>query len=206
MKTKTPRTTVTLRLPLHVPDLIKLAQAVVQALTGNAHFPTPVPPLAAVSTAIANLDAAETATKTRAKGTIEIRDAAYTALVKAMRDLKVYVQGVCDANPDQAATIVASALMNVRKATVRTKHDFIAKHGPTSGSVHLVAKAISHRSAYEWQWTPDGGKTWNAAPATLQAKTTIVGLPLSVNCSFRYRPVLKTGEADWSQVISFIVQ
>jgi hypothetical protein len=133
MKTKTPRTTVTLRLPLHVPDLIKLAQAIVQALTGNPHFPNPVPPLAIVIAAIAALDAAETATKTRAKGTIEIRDAAYTALVKAMRELKVYVQGVCDANPDQAATIVASALMNVRKPAVRTRHDFVAKHGPTSG-------------------------------------------------------------------------
>ncbi|HEX8792060.1 MAG TPA: hypothetical protein VF765_13990 [Polyangiaceae bacterium] len=31
--------------------------------------------------------------------------------------------------------------------------------------------------AYEWQYSTDGGKTWVMAPSTLQAKTTVTGLP-----------------------------
>ena len=206
MKTITHRTIAVLKLPIHVPDLIKLAQSVVQAMTGNAHFPSPTPALTVVSAAITALDAAETATKTRAKGTVQVRDKARAAVVSALRGLKVYVQQMSDANPDQADAIIASALLNVRKPVVRSKHEFTAKAGPTSGSVHLVAKAAAPRGAYEWQWSADGGKTWTPAPTTLQSKTTILQLPLGVNCQFRFRPVLKTGEADWSQVVSLIVK
>ena len=206
MKTITHRTIAVLKLPIHVPDLIKLAQSVVQAMTGNAHFPSPTPALTVVSAAITALDAAETATKTRAKGTVQVRDKARAAVVSALRGLKVYVQQMSDANPDQADAIIASALLNVRKPVVRSKHEFTAKAGPTSGSVHLVAKAAAPRGAYEWQWSADGGKTWTPAPTTLQSKTTILLLPLGVNCQFRFRPVLKTGEADWSQVVSLIVK
>jgi hypothetical protein len=206
MKTTTPRTLAVLKLPLHVPDLIKVAQAIVEAMTGNAALPNPTPALAVVSAAIAALDAAETATKTRAKGTIEVRNTARAALIAALHELKAYVQTVCDANLPQAETIITSAAMSVKKPPAHTKHDFVAKSGATSGSVHLVAKAVSRRASYEWQWSPDGGKTWTQAPSTLQSRTTILALPLAVTCQFRYRAVTKVGEGDWSQVITFLVK
>jgi hypothetical protein len=206
MTTTTPRVTAVLKLPTHVPDLIKLGQSIVQAMTGNASFPNPTPPLANVSAAIAALDAAETATKTRAKGTIPVRNTARAAVLAALRDLKVYVQQVSDANHAQAETIIASALMNVRKVAVHTKPDFTAKAGAASASVRLVAKAAARRASYEWQWSADGGKTWTLAATTLQSKTTIGALPLGVSCQFRYRPVTKTGEADWSQAVAMIVK
>jgi hypothetical protein len=206
MKTTTPRTLAALKLPLHVPDLIKVAQAIVEAMTGNAALPNPTPTLAVLNAAIAALDAAETATKTRAKGTIEVRNNARAALIAELHELKGYVQTVCDANLTQAGTIITSAAMSVKKPPVHTKHDFVAKSGAVSGSVHLVAKAVSRRASYEWQWSPDGGKTWTQSPSTLQSRTTILGLPLAVTCQFRYRAVTKVGEGDWSQVITFLVK
>jgi hypothetical protein len=205
MKTA-PRTIAVLKLPVHVPDLIKMGQSIVHAMTGNAAFPNPTPTLATVSTALAALDAAETATKTRAKGTVEVRNTARAAVIAALRELKAYVQQMSDADQAEAATLIASALMSVKKPAVRTRHDFVAKPGATSGSVHLVAKAASRRASYEWQWSPDGGKTWQQAPATLQAKSTLLGLPVATSCLFRYRAVTRVGEGDWSQVISFIVK
>ena len=62
------------------------------------------------------------------------------------------------------------------------------------------------RSAYLWEYSLDGGKTWIAAPATLQAKTTIAGLTPGATVQFRYQPVSKTGEGDWSQIVSFLVK
>jgi hypothetical protein len=40
----------------------------------------------------------------------------------------------------------------------------------------VVAASAARRASYEWEYSTDGGKTWIAAPATLQAKTKISGL------------------------------
>jgi hypothetical protein len=206
MTTTQHRTIAVLKLPTHVPDLIKVGQSIVQAMTGNAALPSPTPPLAAVSAALAALDAAETATKTRAKGTVAARNTVRAAVISTLHELKAYVQQASDADPSQAESIITGAAMSVKKASLRPKTDFAAKAGATSGSVHLVAKAAAHRASYEWQSSADGGKTWQSAPATLQAKATVTGLPPATTCLFRYRPVTKVGEGDWSQVVSFIVK
>ena len=44
------------------------------------------------------------------------------------------------------------------------------------------------------------------APATLQAKTTVTGLTPGATVEFRYRPVTKTGEGNWSQTVQLIVK
>jgi hypothetical protein len=195
-----------IKLPLPVVALIKFTQALIAAMTGNAFFPTPNPPIPVVAKALALLDTTETATKTRAKGTVAARNAARLALVSDLHAWKAYVQQVADANPEQAAAIIASAGMTVRKATARTKLPFAAKFGPTSGTVHLTAKSAAVRASYDWAWSADGGKTWTEVSPTLQAKTTITGLPVATNCFFRYRPVTKAGAGDWSLPTALIVK
>jgi hypothetical protein len=41
---------------------------------------------------------------------------------------------------------------------------------------------------------------------TLQAKTTIAGLVPGSTAQFKYRAVTRTGEGDWSQPVSLLVQ
>lgn len=199
------RTLVASKLPLPVPALIKMAQAIVAALTGNAHFPTPNPPLATLSAALAALVAAETATETRAKGTVPTRNAARTQLISDLRAATAYVQQIADANPEQADAIIASAGLAVRKSASHAKPTFSVRQGPTSGSVKLAARAAALRASYEWESSIDGGKTWTPAPPTLQAKTAVSGLPVGTVVQFRYRAVTKTGAADWSQATSLLV-
>jgi hypothetical protein len=69
----------------------------------------------------------------------------------------------------------------------------------------VVAASAARRASYEWQYSADGGKTWITAPATLQAKTKISGLAQEATVQFKYRAVTKTGEGDWSQVVSLMV-
>ena len=52
----------------------------------------------------------------------------------------------------------------------------------------------------------DGGKTWVSAPSSLQAKTTVTGLPVGTSVLFRYRTLTKTGEGDWSQGLALLVK
>jgi cation transport regulator ChaB len=89
--------------------------------------------------------------------------------------------------------------MAVKKLTARNKADLAVTPGPVPGTAHLVAKSAGHRSAYEWQYSLDQ-KTWTAMPVTLQAKTDVSGLTSGTTYAFRFRPVLKAGEATWSQV------
>ena len=70
----------------------------------------------------------------------------------------------------------------------------------------LVTDSAGHRASYEWQYSTDGGKTWVDAAVTLQAKTTMPGLTAGSTVEFKYRPVTKTGEGDWSQAVSLIVK
>jgi hypothetical protein len=116
------------------------------------------------------------------------------------------VQAVADASPEDGATIIESAGFAVRKIPVRAARVFSAKLGPVSGSAKLTAAISARRASYEWQYSTDGGKTWVSASASLQAKTTILGLPAGNSVMFRYKTVTKTGEGDWSQAIALLVK
>ena len=200
------RAIVTLKLPRKVPELIKLAQAIVTAMTGNPNYPTPEPPLATVTGAINDLAVAETATQARTHGAAATRNDKLATVVQLLEQLKAYIQKTADANMENGAAIIQSAGVNVRKPAVRAPRTFEAKPGAVSGSVKLVAASAARRASYEWQFSVDGGKTWQVAPVTLQAKTTVMGLTPGATVTFRYRGVTKAGEGDWSQLITAIVK
>ena len=200
------RSLVSLKLPSPIPDLITFAEGVVRSLTGNPSFPTPTPTIAAISAAIADLQSAQAAALSRAKGTAVVRDEKKTVLIRLLQQLKGYVQTVADANLENSASIITSAGLAVRKAITRAPRVFAAESGTVSGSVKLLVPSAGHRSGYEWSYSTDGGHTWVQAPFTLQAKTVITGLGPATTVQFRHRAVTKGGEGDWSQVISFIVR
>jgi hypothetical protein len=195
-----------LKLPKSVPALLTFAQAILTAMTGNPSFPSPVPALAMVAAAIAALHAAESAALARTKGAVADRDDKRAALVALLKQWLPYVQTVADADVETAATVIQSAGISVKKTAVRKPRVFAAEQGAMSGSAKLVAASAGRRASYEWQYSTDGGKTWVIAPASLQAKTTVVGLTPGATVEFRYRPVTKTGEGNWSQTVQLIVK
>ena len=194
-----------LNLPTRVQPVITYARAIVTAMTANPHFPAPVPALTAVTTATDDLQVAETAALTRAKGTFAIRNEKRAALVTLLKQLLGYVQTVADADVETGTSIIESAGIAVKKAAVRKPRVFEARPGPVSGSVKVIAPTAGGRAFYEWEYSLDGGKTWVTAPATMQATTTVAGLTPGATVQFRYRPGTKNGEGDWSQPVSLIV-
>jgi hypothetical protein len=208
MNTNNPvhRTIATLKFPHPVLALIALARAIVQALTGNTSFPNPDPPLATVTSAIADVEAAQALVQTRAKGAVEARNTKRASLVALLRGLLAYVQKVADADLTHAPELIASAGMRTRKVVVRVRRVFAAKHGTMSGSVSLVSPTGGKRAGYEWQYSADGGKTWQEARATLRASTTITGLVPGSTYLFRGRVVDKKGDTDWCPPVSLMVQ
>ena len=206
--TKTaPHSLVSLKLPTVVGLLISFARAIIQALTGAPAFPNPAPTLVALSAATNDLEIAQSAAHSRVNGAVEIRNEKRAALLTLLSELKAYVQTVANAGPSEhSAAIIKSAGMDVRKTAVRKPRVFAAIQGSVSGSVKLVAPSAGPRAAYDWQWSTDGGKTWQLAPSTVQARTSMIGLTPGSTVLFRYRAVTKTGETDWSESFSFIVK
>jgi hypothetical protein len=204
--TVTHRALAILKLPKRMSNMITYAQGIVTALNDNPSFKTPSPTLAEVTTAINDLQTAETAAATRAKGTNTARNDKRTALLKLLQQLRSYVQSVADSNAEKAATLITNAGMVVRKTPVHKPRVFTAEPGAVSGSAKLTAVSAGPRACYDWESSLDGGKTWVAAASTLQAKTTLVGFTPGVTVMFRFRPVTKTGEGNWSQPVSLIVR
>jgi len=201
------RATITLDLPKKNADLVLFANNVVQKLTNNPSFPNPTPTLAALTAAVADLQAAETAALSRAKGAATVRNGKRAVLVSLLQQLRGYAQSVADATPENGAAIIESAGLAVRKITAHGKRAFAAKPGALSGSATVTAATAGPRSSYEWQYSTDGGKTWVTAPATTQGKTTIAGLPTGSTVQFRYLAVTpKGGQGDWSQAVSLLVK
>ena len=200
------RSIVVLKLPAKVPALISLATGIVRGVTGNPAFPNPVPPLATVSQAITDLQAAEASAQAKTRGAVATRNAMRAALVTLLDQLKAYVQQVADADRANSEAIIQGAAMTVKKTAIRQKQTFLAKAGSVTGSVKLVAQSVARRASYEWQLSADGGKTWMVAPSTLQTKTTLSNLAVGTTYMFRYRAVTKAGEGDWSQPVAMLVK
>jgi hypothetical protein len=203
---KVHRSVASLKLPGVISLLITYVQGILKAMSGNPTFPSPNPPLTAVSSAVSDLQIAETAAvTTRAKGTVATRNEKRAALVALLDQLRSYVQSIADATPENAPSIIESAGLAIKKTPVHAPHVFSAKAATVSGSVKLTAPIAGKRAAYLWQYSTDGGKTWLDVSPTLQAKTTVTSLPSGTTVQFRCRSIIKGGASDWSAPISMLV-
>jgi hypothetical protein len=195
-----------LNLPKQINQLLGIARAIAQALNGNKSFLNPDPAVAVISAAADDLEAAEADVKGGAKNAIPTRDAKAATLVSLLEQERGYVQKTANADPANADVLIQSAAMNVKKVPTHAPRVFGAKQGAVSGSAALVTPSAGRRSSYDWEYSADGGKTWQAASSTLQAKTVLLGLQSGVSYAFRYRTVTKSGVSDWSVPTTLVVK
>jgi hypothetical protein len=193
---------VVLALPRNgVAALIERMNAIIAAMSAHtATFTTPPIAFSVAASHVAALETAQTATKARTPGSIATRDAARLLVLADAKQLHAYVQLLVNTSPTQAANIAADAAMTLRKRSAHPKQDLTVKQG-TSGVAHLSAKSVRGAVSHEWQFSTDGGKTWNSASPTAQARTTIGNLPPGV-VQFRQRALTRKGPGDWTPPLS----
>jgi hypothetical protein len=198
------RTLVVTKLPRSVPPLLSAARAIVAAMSGNPSFLRPDPTLATVTAAILALNDAETALQSKTRGTRAARDERRRALRARLDELRLYVQRVANADPENAVAIIESAGMSVKRRAVQVKPPFAVKAGSVSGSVALRAIAAGDRARYEWQSSLDRAE-WRDASATNRANTVIANLIPGKTYWFRIRIGTPEGQGDWSTPVSSVV-
>ena len=93
---------------------------------------------------VTTYDTAQIATKTRAAGTVGVRNAAKTALKAGIRGVVSSVQLAADADPENAEAIITSTSLSVRKTAIRIKAPFAVKQGAVSGSVILSVRSAGN--------------------------------------------------------------
>jgi hypothetical protein len=195
-----------LLLPSRVADLIILANRIVASMTGNAYFPSPPRQLSDVVDDILALSLAATAAGTRTRGAVQARNVKRSVVISDLQALQAYVQQIADLDTGgEAEVIIQSAGMSVHKRTPRTKAPLEARQGGVSGMVLIIAKALAFRASYQWQWSSDK-TSWSSLPPTLAARTSVSGLTAGTVYYFRFKGLLKTGETDWSQIVSLLVK
>ena len=194
------------KLPTTGQGLTTFCHALLAGLTGNAHVPNPNPSLAVFTDLATKYDTAQTATKTRAAGTVGVRNAAKTALKAGIRATVASVQQAADGDPENAEAIITSTSLSVRKTAVRIKAPFAVKQGTVSGSIILTVRSAGKHASYDWEMSIDGAKTWTALSSTTQTKTTVTALPVGTNVMFRFRSLTPKGQGDWSQPLGILVK
>ena len=125
-----------------------------------------------------------------------------------LQQLRAYVEAIATANLENAASIVESAGMYLKRTRGPARRVFSARPGRVSGEVDLVAPSAGDRAGYEFQYSLDGGVTWLGLPEpfTNKASVTVRGLKRGSTVHFRYRSTKKGVTGDWSDTVAIIAE
>jgi hypothetical protein len=198
---------VVLKAPREAAPLLIFARAVHGGMSEHATtFTKPDPSLLELQALIDDLHAKQVAMEHGGLGVAAKRDLALKALRAGLMKERVYVEMVCLADPKNAATIAAWAMMRLRAHAVSEKTDFELRPGPLSGTVAAIVKALEKAVSYEWRHRIKGTTDWTTAPTTLQADTVLTDLTPGTTIEVQFRALLRHSIlVDWSRTETIIV-
>jgi hypothetical protein len=193
-----------LKLAKRINNVVAFAQHVVLSMTDNPDFPEPTPPLSVVQSDIDSLARAQAAVLSRTSGSTSARDARLALLRLHLQALRSYVQVVANGlKATEAARVIASSGLAVKRRGVHPKQAASALPGPVSGAVLLTAPFANKRAAYSWEYA-EGAAEWTALSDTMQASTTIEALTPGRLYRFRVRARTSAGIGDWTEPVVFL--
>jgi len=200
---KTPHLIVALNFPKGINESIGYSKTISEDMTDNVYFSASVAKLALLKTQIVTLDNVETSfCAIPPSVTIEVRDAALAKVKETLHSLKADVQEVANASPQDAAIIIASSGMAIKKSTSHGNQKNSVIDGKAEGSVILKAET---RGPHDWRWSIDG-INWTTK-STRSSHTKVANLIPGELYQFQNRPILsKEQESKWSQIIKFRVR
>lgn len=191
---------------LSVPQLLELAKQITKAMTGNASFPTPNPPLAQITTIADNLDTARQdalAARIEAKNKTIIQNQREDELKASLRRLVSYVENVSAGD----AALITSAGMDVKAIAtpggeVGAVEAFTCTTGDSDGELDLGWNSTPGAQSYaieQSQQSPPNA-VWTQIKTTTKSKVTIAGLTSGTRYWFRVAAVGPNGQGPWSDI------
>ncbi|MBC8115099.1 MAG: fibronectin type III domain-containing protein [Candidatus Saccharimonas sp.] len=197
---------------LTVPQKVQFMRQIVTAMTGNADYPTPSPPLATITTLANQLEtdfnAAEASRlvseqKTAVMGTSE--DAADAGLTQ----LGAHVDNASGGDEEK----ILGAGMDVRATpapvgSLPAPQGLVATIGDFDGEIDNVWDAVRGASSYvmEKSVDPPTATSWQPAGVTTKSQRTVTGLTSGTKYWFRVAALGAAGQSPWSNPASRTAQ
>jgi Fibronectin type III domain len=189
-------------------DKVIRAEQIVTSLTGNPHFPTPNPPLTAVTSALNGLRAALVETQQarhQAFAKTVAQNESEDALDQVMRQLAAYIDNVSAGDE----TMIRSAGVSVRSATIATGDDFTAptalsvSEGDHDGELDLHWNSVKRARSYiiERSADPPTDSSWSQVQVVTRSSATISGLTRGAKYWFRVAAINSGGQSGWSDPV-----
>lgn len=196
----------------HLPDddLYVLGNAVLQAITGNIHFPDPDPGLDILSHLL--LDYKEKLAACRHTGGRQdtaAKNAARAVLSNQMRRLALYVTEAAQGDPEQ---LLSSGFELSRYPQPVPIPDMVSgvllRDGKESGQIRLDFTMQSRVLFYEYRYAVkqhDQPLAWSEAVMTTASRGNILkSLQPFLRHHVQVRAVNRSGRSDWSEAVSFV--
>jgi len=190
-------------------DLETKARAIIKALTGNTSFPSPLPSMTDLQTAVDAYGAALVAAKSGDIVQITIKRARRTDLQLLLKTLVAYVMNV--AQHDETA--LASSGFDLARKPVSTSglggfKNHVVKSGPNGGEMISSIDAVKSAKSFMHMCTADPlspASIWDQHP-TDSRTYTFTGLEAGKKMWFRIAIIGPGGEIVYTDPISRIVQ
>jgi hypothetical protein len=186
-------------------DLIAASNRIVTAMTGNTHYPTPMPALATVTAAI-NPYVAAVAALDRGTVSVAVRNKARAPLVQLLRELSLYVQQA--AASDRVVLLGSGYPLQKTRQPVgipAAPQDLRLKQGK-SGDVLARCKAVGTAVSYQWRFaTAQAPTAWTQPDPTSKATSTLEGLVPGTQYNVQVRAIGRKGASDWCTAATLIV-
>jgi hypothetical protein len=191
---------------LSILEKLSLAKQISNSLTGNASFPTPSPPLAALNTATASLQTAHDeaqAARQESKNKTAVQNQMEDELDDVLTRLAGYVSSVSGND----AALVTSAGMNFEQpktpsGPIGTPQSFAATTGDSDGEIDLGWNSVDGAQSYvveqSLQGPPSGA--WTPVKTTTKSSHTVTGLTSGTRYWFRVAAVGASGQSGWSDI------
>jgi hypothetical protein len=181
---------------------------ILQRMTNNPHFTTPLPTLAVVQTSFDTYKVAAADAVDGGKQETAIRDARRAELVALLRQLASYVSATANGNLE----VLISSGFPVQK-TGRTPigplpapSAPVVSQGPVTGALVAVASPVYGASAYNWSVALESAPDTDVQTAqSTGARATFMGLTPGRIYVICLNAVGAAGVSDWSDYGSLMV-
>jgi len=196
---------------LSLTEKIARGRQIVAAMTNNASFPNPQPPLTDVTTAVDDLEktfASVQAAKSEVTTRVVTQDNADTKLVQTLTQLAGYVESVAGKN-DALITSAGMETKSSRSAPTApiTPQGLSATAGEHDGEIYLSWKPVSNARSYaiECSLDPATAGSWTHVGIATSSSKVIPNLTTGKRYWFRVAAIGSVGQSGWSEHATKIV-
>lgn len=199
-----PRTKLNIR-NLSVPDKVARGRQIVMAMTNNANFSNPHPPLSDVTAFLATLEQAHTslqAAKADVKAKATAQQDAEAKVNQILGQLAAYVESI--AGSDEKIITSAGLETKIARSTPSVSSPptgLSTTAGDHEGEIDLAWKKVANAKSYTIQFSPDppAPESWSHATIATASSARIEKLTSGKRYWFRVAAVGAMGQSGWSE-------